>query len=124
MSHNFDTEFEERLPSKVWDRQMLKLEVLTQRIKVNDNCIKLTLVPLSNIAAVPTNSNHAPKHTLPRIARPVFSTKNEAEEAIYANTSNNHFIAMSELKQFVRDMEADKDCLIEEFKVSQHHAEP
>jgi hypothetical protein len=44
--------------------------------------------------------------------------ENVIQEEIYVNTSNNHFIAINQLKQFVNDIEADEQSLLREFKVS------
>ncbi|ELU03007.1 hypothetical protein CAPTEDRAFT_217532, partial [Capitella teleta] len=38
------------------------------------------------------------------------------EEEIYVNTFNNRFIAINQLKQYVKDIEADDQSVLEEFK--------
>jgi hypothetical protein len=41
----------------------------------------------------------------------------EGADAVYQNTSKNHFISMVELKQFLADTGTDRSFLDAEFKV-------
>ncbi|ELU05281.1 hypothetical protein CAPTEDRAFT_207306, partial [Capitella teleta] len=67
-------------------------------------------------------TNHAPLSvTIKRVIADVVTSPESNhemhnQEDIYVNTANNHFIAMNQLKQFVKDAEADDQSLKNEFK--------